>query len=74
MTLAGLKIGTTRIPVGVRPNTVINLGIGKVTVNQQIRSGSYIVVRGVDIVLGKATNGLPAGAEIELAVSYARAN
>jgi hypothetical protein len=74
MTLADLKIGSTKIPLSVRPNTVINLGIGKVTINQQLRNGSYVMVRGVDIVLGKPTGGLPAGAEIQLAVAYARAN
>jgi len=70
--VANLKVGSLRIPLNVKPNTVIKLGIGKVVVNQQIKSGRSITVRALDIVLGKAEFGLPAGAEIQIAVSSAR--
>jgi len=70
--IVDLKIGSTRIPLNVKPNTVLKLGIGKVTINQQIKSGRSITVRAVDIVLGKAAYGLPAGAEVQLAVATAR--
>jgi hypothetical protein len=74
MTLTGLTIGGTRIPLSVKPNTVINLGIGKVIVNQQIRHRYNITVRGVDIVLLKPSGGLPVGAEIQLASATAAAS
>jgi len=74
MTLVDLSIAGHRIPISVKKNTVINLGIGKITINQQIRVGESITVRGVDIVLGKAAYGLPAGAEIQLASAYAQAS
>lgn len=72
MTLVNLQIGGTTIPLNVKPNTVINLDIGKVTVNQRIRSGqAEIAIRAIDIVLAKATNGLPVGAEIQVATATA---
>ena len=74
MKLLDLTIAGKRIPLSVKKNTVLNLGIGKITINQQIRSGTSITVRGVDIVLGKAAYGLPAGAEIQLASAYAQAS
>src|SRR3954451_10642272 len=63
MKLVDLTIAGNRIPLSVKKNTVIKLGIGKIVINQQIKSGTSITVRGVDIVLGKAAYGLPAGAE-----------
>jgi hypothetical protein len=71
MTLVDLQIGGTTIPLNVKPNTVINLDIGKVTINQRIRSGQSISIRAIDIVLAKATNGLPVGAEIQVAPATA---
>ncbi len=74
MKLVDLTIAGNRIPLSVKKNTVIKLGIGKIVINQQIKSGTSITVRGVDIVLGKAAYGLPAGAEIQLASAYAQAS
>jgi len=74
MKLAELTIAGDRIPLTVKKNTVIKLGIGKITINQQLKSGTSITVRAVDIVLGKAAYGLPAGAEIQLASAYAQAS
>jgi hypothetical protein len=71
MTSVNLKVGGTIIPLTVKPNTVINLGVGRVIVNQRIRSSTSITVRAVDIVLAKATNGLPSGAEIQVASAKA---
>jgi hypothetical protein len=72
--LANLKIGGTPITLNTAPNTVLNLAIGKVTINQQIKSaGHTITVRALDIVLGKAGYGLPAGAEVQVAVATATA-
>jgi hypothetical protein len=69
--LVNLSIGGKPIAVNTSPNTVLNLGIGKVTINQQITSGKKITVRALDIVLGKAGFGLPAGAEVQVAVAIA---
>lgn len=71
LALAGLHVGGTTVPLSVAPNTVITLDIGKVIVNQRIRSSHSIVVRAIDIVLSKAANGLPAGTEIQVAVATA---
>ena len=71
MALVDLQNGGITIPLNAKPNTVINLDIGKVTINQRIRSGQSISIRAVDIVLGKATNGLPVGAEIQVAPATA---
>jgi hypothetical protein len=73
LSVVGLAVGGTTIPLNVAPNTVIDLAWGKVTVNQQVRNGSSIVVRALDIVLRTARNGLPAGAEVQIAVATASA-
>jgi len=69
-----LVIGGKAITVNASPNTVLNLGIGKITINQQIKQGKRITVRALDIVLGKAGYGFPAGAEVQVAVATAAAN
>ncbi len=70
--LVNLVIGGKPINLNVAPNTVINLGLGKITINQQIKTGNNkITVRALDIVLGKAGYGLPAGAEVQVAVAIA---
>src|SRR3954447_7301113 len=56
--LVKLTIGGKPITLNGAPNTVLKLGIGKVTINQQIRKGSRITVRALDIVLLKAGYGL----------------
>ena len=67
-------IGGKAITLNTAPNTVLNLGIGKITINQQIRKGNRITVRALDIVLGKAGYGFPAGAEVQVAVATVAAN
>jgi hypothetical protein len=69
--LVGLVVAGRRIAVNVKPNTVINLGIGKLTINQQLKSGNSITVCALDLVLGKPAAGLPVGAEIQLALASA---
>jgi hypothetical protein len=82
-TAAGTRQGTTTFSglvvnghtiTAPAPNTVIDvLNLGRVTVNQQVRSAHGIVVRALDIVLGVARDGLPAGAEVQVAVATATA-
>jgi hypothetical protein len=69
--LVHLVIGGKPIALNTSPNSVLNLGIGKVTINQQVKSAKKITVRALDIVLGKAGYGLPAGAEVQVAVAIA---
>lgn len=69
--LVRLTINGKPIALNTSPNTVLNLGIGKVTINQQIKSAKKITVRALDIVLGKAGYGFPAGAEVQVAVATA---
>lgn len=72
--LANLVIAGTVIDLNAAPNTTINvLNLGQVTINQQIRTAHGIVVRGLDIVMRKARNGLPVGAEIQIAAATASA-
>jgi hypothetical protein len=72
--VVNLHIAGKAIPVDASPNTVINvLNLGKVTLNQQIRTSNGITVRALDIVLSTARYGLPAGAEVQVAVAYAAA-
>jgi hypothetical protein len=67
-------IAGTVINLNAAPNTTINvLNLGQITINQQIRTAHGIIVRGLDIVIGTARNGLPVGAEIQLAVAAASA-
>jgi hypothetical protein len=70
-TILGLQINGAKTPVKVKPNTVINLGVAKVTLCQEGVSGKRAGVRGLYVVLGKAGFGLPAGAEIEVAAASA---
>jgi hypothetical protein len=69
--LANLVIAGKAIPLNARPNTVLKLGIGRVTINQQLKSAKSVTVRALDIVLGRAAYGLPAGAEVQIAVANA---
>lgn len=72
--LVNLVIAGRRIPINVRPNTVINIGsIATVTINQQQATPFSITVRALDITLLNARNGLPAGAEIQIATATAAA-
>jgi hypothetical protein len=70
--LVNLVIAGHAIPITASPNTTLNIaGLGKVVLNQQIKSFNQITVRAVDITLGTAQAGLPVGAEIQLGVSHA---
>jgi uncharacterized protein YdbL (DUF1318 family) len=70
--LVNLVINGKAIPINTSPNTQINLlNIGLVTINQQIRTGHSIIVRALDIKLSTAAYGLPAGAEVQVAVAQA---
>ncbi|MDT4913671.1 MAG: hypothetical protein QOC66_2799 [Pseudonocardiales bacterium] len=72
--LVGLVIAGKPINLNVAPNTTINvLNLGQVTLNQQIRNANGLTVRALDIVLGTKRNGLPVGAEIQVAVTIAAA-
>jgi hypothetical protein len=74
-TLANLVIAGHALPAKAGPNSTFKLlGVGTITLNQQIRNGHSITVRALDIVLGKAQYGFPAGAEIQVAVAAAAVN
>lgn len=70
--LVNLSIAGKPIAINVAPNTKINvLNLGVVTINQQVSTANAITVRAIDIVLSGAHYGLPAGAEVQVAVAYA---
>jgi hypothetical protein len=72
--LLDLSIAGQAIPVNAKPNTKINvLGLGTVTINKQVSTTNSVTVCALDIVLGKATGGLPVGAEVTIAVASASA-
>lgn len=69
--LVGLKLGGKAMPVDVPPNTKVDvLGLGTVTINQQVRNGNSILVRALDIKIDTKGLGVPVGAEIELSVAF----
>jgi hypothetical protein len=71
-TLVGLKIGGQAIKIDPAPNTTINVaGLGTVTLNQQINTADGLLVRALDVKLGKPSGGVPAGAEVEVAAAFA---
>jgi hypothetical protein len=73
-TLLNLVINGNAIPASVAPNTTINLlNIAIITLNQQFISANQVVVRALDIKITTDAYGLPAGAEIQLAVAGAAA-
>jgi hypothetical protein len=70
--IVGLKISGKAIKVDAAPNTKINiLGIGTLTLNQQVQTADGLLVRALDLTLGTASKGVPAGAEIEVATALA---
>jgi hypothetical protein len=72
--LVGLTIAGKPINLNAGPNTTIDvLHLGQIVINQQIRTAHGIIVRALDIVLGTKRNGLPVGAEIQVAVAAASA-
>jgi hypothetical protein len=73
--LVDLSIAGKALPLNAKPNTKINvLGLGTITLNKQTATKNSISVVALDIVLGKATGGLPVGAEIQLAAASAAAS
>jgi hypothetical protein len=73
-TLASLVIAGKAVPLNAKPNTTINvLNLGTVTINQQVKTSTSITVRALDIKLSTAAYGLPAGAEVQVAVASAQA-
>jgi hypothetical protein len=73
--LAKLTVAGKSFPANVAPNTTLNVaGLGKVIINQQIKNGGTLTVRGLDITLTKKKFGLPAGAEVQVAVASASAS
>lgn len=72
--LVGLVIAGKAINLNAGPNTTIDvLHLGQVIINQQIHTAHGIIVRALDVVLGTKRNGLPVGAEIQVAVAAASA-
>jgi hypothetical protein len=70
--VANLVINGHAIPINASPNTQMNLlNVAVVTINQQIRTSHSIIVRALDIKLTTAAYGLPAGAEVQVAVAQA---
>lgn len=70
--LVGLKIdGEPIAEAEVAPNTVIDLGVAKVTLNKQVESARAIAVTAIEIELLDDIAGLPTGSLVE--VGHARA-
>jgi hypothetical protein len=71
-TFVNLKIGSTTIPINVKPNTVINIAnLAIVTINQITQTANAVLVRVLDIKITTAAYGLPVGAEIQVATATA---
>ena len=74
-TLVNLVIDGNKIPINVAPNSQIKIGnLAVVTINQQKKTGNLVTVRALDIQLLKRGDGLPAGAEIQIASATAQAH
>lgn len=68
--LVNLVVGGRKIPANVAPNTQIYLfGVGQVYINQQLTQPGYAAVVGLRVILSTKRFGLPAGADIQIAVS-----
>ena len=73
-TLVGLKIGGKPVNIDPQPNTTIDiLGLGKLVLNQQIKSPTGIIVRALDLTITEEGKKLPVGAHLQVATSYAAA-
>lgn len=73
-TLVGLKIGGKPINIDPQPNTSIDiLGLGTLTLNQQIKSPTGIIVRALDLEITAEGKKLPVGAHLQVATAYAAA-
>lgn len=65
-----LKIMGKTIPADVKPNTRISVaGLGRITVNEQVSQPGFSQIIGVRVILSTKTLGLPAGADIQIAVA-----
>jgi hypothetical protein len=72
--IVGLTIAGKPINLSAGANTEIDvLHLGQVFINRQIRTAHGITVIGLDVVLGTSRNGLPAGAEVQVAFASASA-
>lgn len=70
MNFVNLVIGGKKIPINVKPNTQIYLfGVGQVYINQQLTEQGYSAIVGLRIILSTKKFGLPAGADIQVAVA-----
>ncbi len=70
MNFVNLVIGGKRIPSNVAPNTQIYLfGVGHVYINQQLTQPGYAAIAGLRVILSTKKFGLPAGADIQVAVA-----
>jgi hypothetical protein len=70
--LVGLVIAGKKIAVSVKPNTTISLGsLGKVVINEQIKSNYTVGACALHITLSTKAFGLNAGAQIQVAVATA---
>lgn len=69
-TFVNLVVAGTPIDVNVAPNTTINVaGLGKVVINDQIKTFNANRIRGIYIKLLEPNGGLATGAEVEVAVA-----
>jgi hypothetical protein len=70
LTFVNLVVAGVKIPVDVAPNTTINVaGLGKVVINDQIKTFTANRIRGIYIKLLEPNGGLETGAEVEVAVA-----
>lgn len=70
MNFVNLVVGGKKIPINVKPNTQIYLfGVGQVYINQQLTQHGYSAIVGLRIILSTKKFGLPAGADIQIAVA-----
>jgi hypothetical protein len=70
MNFVNLVIGGKHIPINVAKNTQIYLfGVGQVYINQVLTQPGYAAIVGLRIILSTKKFGLPAGADIQVAVA-----
>ncbi|RNL64829.1 hypothetical protein EFK50_02230 [Nocardioides marmoriginsengisoli] len=70
LNFVNLVIAGKKIPINVKPNTLINVfNVGQVWINQQNVQPGYSSIVGLRIILSTKRFGLPIGADIQVAVS-----
>jgi hypothetical protein len=70
LTFVNLVVAGQPIDINVAPNTTINVaGLGKVVINDQIKTFNANRIRGIYIKLLEPKGGLETGAEVEVAVA-----